>query len=125
MKERHAILICFSIRSEKFDSNYERNKFFRSLYGWKQVIEKSGKRYVYERKGLLDTVPHKKVDQSSFIVSPSDFERIEQFFKEWRDKVVHNTFKVLLEKNIFKELEDMRREIEKEMEEMKREMKVW
>ena len=115
-------MICFSTNSSKFKSNYERNKFFRGLYGGRQVIEKGGKRYVYERRGVLNEMPHKKVDQSSFIVNTADFDRIEKFFGEWHTKVVHNTFKVLLEKDIFKELEDMRRDIEKEME---REMKEW
>jgi len=111
--ERHGVLICFSVNSQRFKSNYERNKFFRALYGWKQVIEKGGKRYVYERQGILDSVPHKKIDQSSFIVEAEDFERIERFFNKWRRKVVHNTFKVLLEKNILKELEDMKREMDR------------
>ena len=111
-KEKRGVLICFSVRSNKFKSNYERNKFFRGLYGWRQVIEKGGKRYVYERQGVLNEIPHKKVDQSSFIVGSTDFDRIEEFFDEWRNKVMHNTFKVLLEKNIFRELEDMRREME-------------
>lgn len=115
--EKRGMLVCFNVNSDKFKSNYERNKFFRGLYGWRQVIEKGGKRYVYERRGVLNEVPHKKVDQSSFIVNDEDFDRIEKFFDEWHKKVVHNTFKVLLEKNIFKELEDMRRELEKEMEE--------
>ena len=114
---KKGMLVCFSTDSDKFESNYERNKFFRGLYGWKQVIEKDGKRYVYERRGVLGDMPHKRVDQSSFIVENADFGRIEQFFKEWHSKVIHNTFKVLLEKNIFKELEDMKREIEESMEE--------
>ena len=38
--EKKAVLICFNIQSDKFKSNYERNKFFRGLYGWKQMIKK-------------------------------------------------------------------------------------
>lgn len=104
--EKRAILICFNVRSKKFDSNYERNKFFRGLYGWKQIIKKEmaggdKKKYVYEREGLLDEVPHKKVDQSSFIVEMQEAERFFKFFEEWADKVIWNTFKVLLEEDIF------------------------
>ena len=105
--EKRAVLICFNVRSKKFDSNYERNKFFRGLYGWKQIINKETKRgdkkYVYEREGLLDEIPHKKVDQSSFIVDTSDAETIFKFFEDWTDKVIWNTFKVLLDEreNIF------------------------
>ncbi len=52
------MLVCFNVRSEKFDSNYERNKFFRGLYGWKQTVktEDAGgheKEYTYERHGVL------------------------------------------------------------------------
>lgn len=103
--EKRAVLICFNVRSEKFDSNYERNKFFRGLYGWKQIIKKDTsegeKKYTYERDGLLDVIPHKKVDQSSFIVDTSDADDIFRFFDEWTDKVMWNTFKVLLEEDIF------------------------
>jgi hypothetical protein len=109
---KRGVLFCFSVHSSKFDSNYERNKFFRGLYGWKQVVEKDGKRYVYERQGVLKDIPHKKVDQSSFIVNSQDHDKVEQFFNEWHSKVVHNMFKVLLEKNIFEELDEMRKEME-------------
>ena len=120
--EKRGMLVCFSTDSDKFKSNYERNKFFRGLYGWKQVVEKDGKRYVYERRGVLGGMPHKKIDQSSFIVEDSDFDRIEEFFGEWQRKVVHNTFKVLLEKNIINELEEMREEMEKIRKRMEEEM---
>lgn len=95
--EKKAVLVCFNVKSGKFESNYERNKFFRGLYGWKQVISK---KYVYDRKGILDEMPHKKIDQSSFIVQPDDFERIEKFFKEWHDKVIWRTFKILLDEDL-------------------------
>lgn len=104
--EKRAVLICFTVRSKKFDSNYERNKFFRGLYGWKQMIKKEmadggEKKYVYERKGLLDDISHKKVDQSSFFVDMEDAEEIFRFFEEWADKVMLNAFKVILEDDIF------------------------
>ena len=104
--EKRAVLICFNVRSEKFDSNYERNKFFRGLYGWKQMIRKEmadgeEKTYVYERSGLLDEIPHKKVDQSSFFINADDADEIFRFFEEWIDKVMFNSFKVILEDDIF------------------------
>lgn len=114
---RRGILITFTVRSKKFKSNYERNKFFRALYGWKQMLRKGDKKYTYEREGLLDRIPHKKVDQSSFIVKTDDFDEIENFFDEWAGKVMSNTFKVLLERDMFKELEAMRARMEKEMRE--------
>lgn len=106
MEKKKAVLICFNVRSEKFGSNYERNKFFRGLYGWKQIIKKETvdgkeKTYVYEREGLLNEIPHKKIDQSSFFVEADDADHIFRFFDEWTEKVMLNAFKVLLEENIF------------------------
>jgi hypothetical protein len=109
-EEKKAVLICFSVNSGRFESHYERNKFFRGLYGWKQMIRKeihvSGVRskkeekvYTYQREGLLDEVPHKKVDQSSFIVPEDDSERIINFMNEWHNKVIWKTFKVLLDED--------------------------
>ncbi len=99
-KEKRAVLFAFSVQSSKFDSNSERNKFFRMLYGWKQTVPKGKKEYVYERKGMLDEMPHEKVDQSSFIVQENDFNRMEKFFDEWSNKVIWKTFKVLMDKNM-------------------------
>jgi hypothetical protein len=110
IKEKKAVLFCFSVKSEKFESNYERNKFFRGLYGWKQTIPKEKKTYEYKREGVLDEMPHMKVDQSSFIVPENEFDRIMGFLKEWHNKVIWKTFKVLLEEseldNMFEEFED-------------------
>ena len=55
--------------------------------------------YTYRREGLLDEIPHEKVDQSSFIVPEDDFDKITKFFKEWRDKVMWKSFKVLLDED--------------------------
>ncbi|MEM7821819.1 MAG: hypothetical protein QXX38_03360 [Candidatus Aenigmatarchaeota archaeon] len=124
-EEKRAILIAFSVKSGKFESQYERNKFFRGLYGWKQMIRKEvvvrkkqkpqEKVYTYRREGLLDEIPHEKVDQSSFIVPEDEFDRIEKFFKEWRDKVMWKAFKVLLDEDFLKKTG--RKEIEDEVEE--------
>jgi len=101
-KEKKAVLICFSVKSERFDSNYERNKFFRGLYGWKQIIKKEKKSYTYHRSGILDEIINKKIDQSSFIVPEDNFEKIIEFLQEWEDKVIWKTFKVLLEEDFKK-----------------------
>jgi len=125
--EKKAVLFAFSVKSEKFESSYERNKFFRSLYGWKQVIKKGviaqkGKEtekevYEYQRGGVLSEMPHKKVDQSSFIVPEDDFDKIEKFMKEWRNKVIWKAFKILLdedENEFFEEPEEEEEEVEEE-----------
>ena len=115
--EKKAVLICFNVKSEKFESHYERNKFFRGLYGWKQIITKKivrkkpkieKKVYTYRREGLLDEMPHRKVDQSSFIVPEDNFETIINFLEDWHDKVIWKSFKVLLDEDFeefFKEVE--------------------
>jgi hypothetical protein len=102
--EKRAVLICFNVKSDKMDSNYERNKFFRGLYGWKQMVRKEDaegneKEYVYERHGVLGDIPHQKVDQSSFIVEEDEADKVIGFFEEWTKKVMWRTFKVLLDED--------------------------
>jgi len=63
------------------------------------VIAKENKKYVYKRNGLLQEIPHIKVDQSSFIVPEEEFEKIIKFFEEWEDKVIWKNFKVLLDES--------------------------
>jgi len=108
--EKKAVLITFSVKSEKFESNSERNKFFKTLYGWNQTVvrDASGtkahkKTYEYRREGILDEIPHEKIDQSSFIIPENKYDEIESFFKEWHNKVMWRTFKVLMddEEDIF------------------------
>jgi len=124
-EEKRGVLIAFSVQSSKFESHYERNKFFRGLYGWKQTVRKQviiskkqkpqEKVYTYRREGLLDDIPHEKVDQSSFIVPEDDFGKINKFFKEWRDKVMWKSFKVLLDEDLeefFKEALEEEEEVE-------------
>ncbi|MBS3052380.1 MAG: hypothetical protein J4428_03340 [Candidatus Aenigmarchaeota archaeon] len=95
MRER-AIMITFSVKCKEFDGNYERNKFFRELYGWKQIIRKEDKKYEYRREGLLDEIPNIRVDQSMFIIMKEHMERMKEFLEEWEDKINWNEFDVLL-----------------------------
>lgn len=99
-----AILISFDINSQKFESNYERNKFFSELYGRKQIVIKQSGRYEYRREGLLDEIPHIKVDNSVFIVAMEHMGRMMEFFKEWQDKVETKTFPVILKKKKLRNL---------------------
>ncbi len=95
---RTAILIKFTIRTRNFGSNSERNKFFRELYGWKQIVTTEDKRYEYRREGLLDEMPHLRVDKSMFIIMRKNLDRMRQFFEEWDDKINWNEFDVILRK---------------------------
>src|SRR3990172_7853338 len=101
-----AILISFDIDSEKFESHSERNKFFSELHGRKQVIVKDSGRYEYRREGLLDEIPHIRVDNSVFIVAMEHMRRMMNFFDGWEDKVDVKTFPVLLKKREMEELEE-------------------
>ncbi len=103
-KRKTAILISFNTKSCKFESNSERNKFYSGLHGRKQIIIKKEKRYVYKREGLLDEIPHIKVDNSVFIVAAEHMNRMMQFFSKWEDKVNVRIFPVLLDSSEAKEL---------------------
>jgi len=108
-KESPCVLISFDTSSKKFDSNYERNKFFRGLYGWKQTIKKKGKEYEYERSGLLDEVPNIKVDKSVFIIPIKKLRRIIKYFDKWDDKVNFKTYRILLDGKKSKDLKDWKK----------------
>ncbi len=99
MDGKKAVLVSFSTDSEKFDSAYERNKFFRNLWGWKQVVKKNSGRYSYRREGLMDNTPHIKVDKSVFIVALKHMKRMMRFFEDWSEKVSWKAFPIELEED--------------------------
>ncbi len=103
--EKTAILISFSTHSEKFKSNYERNKFFRGLYGWTQTIKGESCEYRYKREGLLNEIPHIKVDNSVFIVALKEMKKIINYMKEWENKIDYDFFKVMLDDDRYRKLE--------------------
>lgn len=96
MVVRKAVLVSFSVRSEMFKSDYERNKFYRRLYGWRQKVRKTYGDYNYYTEGLLDEIPFLKVDRSLFIVSCHHLELIRKYLDEWERKVDYSVFEVLL-----------------------------
>ncbi|HLC50769.1 MAG TPA: hypothetical protein VJH90_00135 [archaeon] len=110
--EHQAVLISFDTDSEKFDSNSERNKFFQDLHGRRQIIVKKSSRYVYEREGVLDTIPHLNVAQSVFIVMQENLRAMEEFFSRWEDKVQVKTFPVMITFDELETLKKLRRERE-------------
>lgn len=90
------IIIRFRTNSDRFDSDYERMKFFKELHGWKQTVPSEKKKYVYHRTGLLDEIPHMKVADSVFIVAMQHFSEVEKFFDEWEDKVEYDAIEVMM-----------------------------
>jgi hypothetical protein len=111
-KDQTAILISFDTLRDKFQSPSERNRFYWELHGRKQVVIKKSVRYEYEKKGILEQMPNIPVSDSVFIVAMEHMKRMEQFFKEWQDKVEFETFPVLLDQRKRKELEEKDVEIE-------------
>ena len=102
------VIISFRTIPEKFDSDYERSKFFRELYGWKQTVPKNGRRYLYKRSGILDDVPHKKIADSVFLIAMEHMKRMEQFFDGWERKVEYEIMNVMVERNRVKDLYNTR-----------------
>jgi hypothetical protein len=96
IEKRRAVLITFSVKTDRFQNRTERNRFYKELYGWKQTVKKQEKKYVYERDGLLDEIPHIKVDQSLFIIMREHMRRMQEFLDEWEDKIKWDMFDVLL-----------------------------
>ena len=102
---RKAVIIKFSIESRNFSSNTERNRFFRELYGWKQIVTKQEKRYTYRREGLIDQIPCARIDKSMLLMQKEYVDKILNFLQEWEDKVTWNLFDVLLNEDQEKLLE--------------------
>ncbi|PSG99868.1 MAG: hypothetical protein BRC28_02425 [Nanohaloarchaea archaeon SW_4_43_9] len=106
-REEEASLLTYNTHREKFESVYERNKFYRGLFGYKQTVKKNGKKYEYEKDGLMDQIPNARIDDSVFIISDGKVQRVENYFMDWGEKVSHHIFKVLIEdRNIIEQFKD-------------------
>lgn len=101
---KEAILFSYDTMREKFDSLYDRNKFYRGLFGYKQTVRENGKIYRYEKKGLVNEMPHIKVEDSVIIVLKEDAEIFREYLEKWSRKVRYRTFKVILDEKDLKEL---------------------
>lgn len=97
MPGEEAALLTYDTNRDKFDSVYERNKFYRGLFGYRQTVKKNGKKYEYDKEGLMDEVANVRVDDSVFIVAESNVSKIENYLDEWGEKVAYRIFTVLIE----------------------------
>ncbi|MFB6242253.1 MAG: hypothetical protein ABEJ36_05655 [Candidatus Nanosalina sp.] len=97
MPEKKAALITYNTERKNFDSVYERNKFYRGLFGYKQTVRKNGKEYEYEKDGLMDEIPHIRIDDSVFIAPTRHVSKVEEYFDEWGEKVSKHIFTVIIE----------------------------
>ena len=101
---RQVVIIKFNTRSDKFDSNYDRNKFFRGLHGWKQIIPSEKKRYLYKRSGLLDEIPHAKIADSVFMVAIENMKQVIDYFEQWEKKIDYEITEVMMEREKLKKM---------------------
>ncbi len=97
MAGEKADLLTYNTKKEMFDSVYERNKFYRGLFGYTQTVKKDGKKYEYEKDGLMDEIPNTRIDDSVFILAKKNTPRILEYFKGWENKVSHHVFTVIIE----------------------------
>jgi len=97
MSGKEADLLTYNTIKERFESVYERNKFYRGLFGYTQTVKKNGKKYEYEKHGLMDEVPNARIDDSVFIIAKKNTSTVADYFAEWGDKVSHHVFTVLIE----------------------------
>ncbi|MFB6245494.1 MAG: hypothetical protein ABEJ03_04070, partial [Candidatus Nanohaloarchaea archaeon] len=87
----------YDTHSKEFDSVYERNKFYRGLFGYKQTVKKNGKEYEYEKDGLMDEIPCMRIDDSVFVLAKKYTEEVNEYFEDWGSKVTHRIFTVILD----------------------------
>lgn len=99
-----ALLVSYDTNRDRFDSLYERNKFFRGLFGYRQTVTENGKTYRYEKEGLLSTIPIIKVEDSVIILQDEDAETLMEYLDDWDPKVQYRTFTVVLDDDDWDEL---------------------
>ncbi len=99
--EEKGIIIAF--KNKPKTPAKEIKRFCNRLYGYKDHSQKS--KYLYERKGLLDDIPHILINpiRSIIIVKKENAEKILDFLKEFDTEVY--TKEIKLEKEDIKKLE--------------------
>lgn len=92
-----ASLLTYNTKKENFESVYERNKFYRGLFGYTQTVKKNGKKYEYQKDGLMDQIPNARIDDSVFIFPDRAKRKVEEYFSKWERKVSYHVFRVKVE----------------------------
>jgi hypothetical protein len=113
MSEEEASLLTYDTKRKKFDSVYQRNKFYRGLFGYKQTVKKNGKEYKYEKDGIMDKIPSIRIDDSVFILAKQHTGEVEDYFSNWGDKVKHHIFTVMIDDQDIIDRLDTQGDIEK------------
>lgn len=99
-----AVIISFRTNRDEFESDYERSKFFRELYGWKQIVPKEEKKYFYRRNGIMDEIPHIKIADSVFIIAMKNMQKMMRFFDEWSNKVDYEMMEIMMKRDRLKKI---------------------
>jgi len=99
--EDEGVIIAF--RNKPKTASKEIKRFCNRLYGYKDHSQKG--KYLYERKGLLDVIPHILINpiRSVIIVKKENAEKILEFLKEF--DVEAYTKEIKLEKEDLEKLE--------------------
>jgi hypothetical protein len=105
MPDRVGILLAYDTKKEQFDSMYDRNKFYRGLFGYKQTVKENGKVYRYEKDGLIGNIPAIKVEDSVLIVNKRNAAELEEYFKQWEPKVTYKRYKVILDRQDWEQIQ--------------------
>jgi len=92
-----ASLLTYSTEKKNFDSVYERNKFYRGLFGYKQTVKKNGKKYEYDKDGLMDEIPNIRIDDSVFIIAKKRTSDVREYFTKWEPKISYHIFTVMID----------------------------
>ncbi len=78
----HGYLVTYNVRWDGPRSAYFYQRFFRALYGYKQVVSKSnGRHYVYYRPGVLTPHPYVKAGRNAVLVPDSALQPLLRFLK--------------------------------------------
>ncbi len=97
-KYERVAIVTFDIKTKKFKSRYEINKFFRGLYGWKQTVPSHDKKYCYHRQGILDQVPHAKIADSVLLVTLKHLQDVLNYLRQWEEKIDYEIINMMIEK---------------------------
>lgn len=78
----HGYVVTYSIRWQGKKSSYIYQRFFRAIYGYKQVVSKAnGRRYVYHRPGVLSNCPFIKAGKTTVIIPDTALQPLLNFLK--------------------------------------------
>lgn len=76
------MLICYSLGDAKHDV---RSAFKRDFMGY--VDKSNNGMYKYQRKGLLDEIPHNKPAKGVIIVKKKDSSRVKHLLKKYKARL--------------------------------------